>query len=929
VVLQVQASAPGKTPGSADFTFAIAVPPPNDNFANRALVTAGSTQSVGSNVDSSAETGEPRNPSVAGSRSVWWSWTAATSSSVTISTTGSSFDTTLAIYTGTTLGSLVLVGANDDSGGIQSAVTFSAVAGTTYAIQVNGYSGETGSVTLNHPQTGAASGAPVIVTNPANVSVLVGQPFSLQVMAQGDATLAYQWYQDGELVAGATSATWSKPAATLGDEGEYQVLVSNSKGAALSAAAYLAVEQTAIIPENDNFSNATLITGASGRVRASNRLATAESGEPNHASASSPLASVWWRWTATTNGELTLDTFGSSFDTTIAAYTGGTVGSLVAIASSNNADGTLQSRVTFPVTAGQTVRIAIDGASAAEGSIVFNYLFEPDSISVPNDNFAARTLLGSGPAAVTGSNIGATGEVGEADHIGRSTPLASAWWSWTAPGTGTVVIDTNGSNFDTTLAIYTGTSLGSLLLKGGNDDGGIGSNSSINLAVQAGEVLQIAVDGYGSAQGTIGLNVAFTAGTGQGPGNDNFTSAFLIAPGIDQIEGSNELATGEAGEPVHVTSSASPLNSVWWRWTAPVSGTLTIDLAGSESIFGDMDTVLAIYQGNAVNALSLVASNDDNPDDEDTLTSKASFPVTAGQTYRIAVDGFGDETGDILINLALASSAPAPTLAAALDQASLSWSSGGAIPWSGTFFPSHDGIDAARSGAIGNSGESWLQTNVTGPGTLGFWWRADSEAIFDVLKIQVDGNEVASISGATGWLYRSVPIPSGNHVLRWTYSKDASDAIGLDAGFVDQVTFLPAGFVGWIGTHPTIPISLRGPLDDADGDGTKNLIEYYQNTSPTNGSERGGISVPVVSPSGQFTAHFRRNKNAPDLTGTVQWAPNLSNWAASGQAVSGTIVTMSQSVDSSPMDHDIITITGSVTGIPLKNMFLRLHVVQN
>lgn len=929
VVLQVQASAAGKTPGSADFPFPIAVPPPNDAFANRALITAGSTQSFGTNADASAETSEPRNPSVAGGKSVWWSWTAAASSSVTISTTGSSFDTTLAIYTGTSLGNLLLVGSNDDAGGVQSAVTFSAVAGTTYAIQVDGYSGATGAVTLNHPQTGAAPGAPVIVTNPANVSVLIGQPLSIQVVAQGDATLAYQWYRNDQPISGATSAVFSKPSAALGDEGEYQVIVTNSKGTALSSVAYVAIEQTAIIPENDPFSAATVITGASGRVRASNRLATGETGEPNHAAASTPLASVWWKWTATANGQLTLDTFGSSFDTTLAAYTGTTLGALTVRGSSNDADGTLQSRVSFQVLSGQSVWIAIDGAGAAEGAIVFNYLFQPDAVSVPNDNFASRTSLGSGSVTATGTNIGATGEVGEPDHIGASSPLASAWWTWTAPQTGALVIDTNGSDFDTILAAYSGTALSNLTLLGGNDDGGDGSNSRITLAVQAGQVLHIAVDGFGSAQGSINLNVSFTAGTPQPPGNDNFASSFLIGPGIDLVTGSNLFATGQSGEPLHVSAVVSPLNSVWWRWVAPSSGTLTIDLAGSEFNSEEMDTILAIYGGTALNALTSVASNDDNPDNANTVTSKVTFSVAAGQTYHIAVDGFGSEVGSIRMALAFTSSATAPTLAVALDQTALTWTTGGGASWAGTFFPSQDGIDAARSGPISDSGESWLQTTVTGPGTLGFWWRADSEADFDLLQLQVGGTTVATISGATGWLYRSVPIPAGTQTVRWRYVKDASVARGLDRGFVDQVTFVPAGFLGWIGTHPSIPAQLRGALDDPDQDGTGNLMEYFQNTSPMDARARGGISVPVVSPSGQFTAQFRRNKSTTDLTATVQWAPNLSNWASSGQAVAGTIVTMNQSVDTSPADHDMVTITGTVTGTALKNLFLRLHVLQN
>lgn len=928
VVLQVQANAAGKTPGTASFTYPIAMPPANDAFANRALITAGSTQSTGTNVDATAETGEPRNPTVAGGKSVWWSWTAAASSSVTISTTGSSFDTTLAIYTGTSVGGLVLIGSNDDANGVQSAVTFSAVGGTTYAIQVDGYSGATGAVTLNHPQTGAAPGAPVIVTNPANTSVLVGQPLSIQVVAQGDAPLAYQWYRNEQLISGATSATYAKPSAALGDEGEYQVIVTNPKGTALSAIAYVAIEQTAIIPENNDFSAATVITGASGRVRASNRLATGETGEPNHASASTPLASVWWKWTPTANGQLTLDTFGSSFDTTLAAYTGTALGSLTARGSSNDADSTLQSRVTFSVLSGQSVWIAIDGAGSAEGSIVFNYLFQPDAVSVPNDNFAARTVLGSGTQAVTGSNIGATGESGEPDHIGASSPLASAWWSWTASQTGTVVIDTNGSDFDTVLAVYSGSSLAGLTLVAGNDDGGEGTNSRITLAVQSGQVLQIAVDGFGSAQGGIDLNVTFTPGTPQPPVNDNFASSFLIGPGIDLVTGSNQFATGQTDEPSHHISGVVPLNSVWWRWTAPSNGTLTIDLAGSEFNAEEMDTILAVYRGTAVNALTFVASNDDNPDDLETLTSKVTFSVTAGLTYHIAVDGFGSEVGNIRMALFFSSLTAAPGLGVALDQTALTWTTGGAAVWTGTFFPSQDGIDAARSELISDASETWLQTTVTGPGTLGFWWRADSEANFDFLELQLGGTAVASISGQTGWLYRSVSIPAGSQTVRWRYFKDADVTRGLDRGFVDQVTFVPAGYLGWIGTHPSVPSQLRGALDDPDQDGTRNLMEYFQNTSPSDPRERGGMSVPVVSPTGQFTAQFRRNKTITDLTASVQWTANLTNWGSSGQAVAGTVVTMNQSVDTSPPDHDMVTITGTITGTPIKSLFLRLHVSQ-
>ena len=125
--------------------------PINDLFANRWPASTSSTETTGFNVGASVEAGEPINPSVAGGKSVWWSWSSSTSGSVTITTVGSDFDTTLAVYSGSETSNLVLLGANDDSGGLQSSVTFTAQAGVPYSIQVDGYSGATGSIVLNHP----------------------------------------------------------------------------------------------------------------------------------------------------------------------------------------------------------------------------------------------------------------------------------------------------------------------------------------------------------------------------------------------------------------------------------------------------------------------------------------------------------------------------------------------------------------------------------------------------------------------------------------------------------------------------------------------------------------------------------------------------------------------------------------------------------
>ena len=95
------------------------------------------------------------------------------------------------------------------------------------------------------------------------------------------------------------------------------------------------------------------------------------------------------------------------------------------------------------------------------------------------------------------------------------------------------------------------------------------------------------------------------------------------------------------GEPNHANAPGG--HSIWFKWTAPTTGTKTFDTMGS-----GFDTVLGVYTGTAVNALTLVAGNDDISASD--LDSRVTFAVTAGVTYRIAVDGYGGASGPVTLN---------------------------------------------------------------------------------------------------------------------------------------------------------------------------------------------------------------------------------------------------------------------------------------
>jgi M6 family metalloprotease-like protein len=177
----------------------------------------------------------------------------------------------------------------------------------------------------------------------------------------------------------------------------------------------------------------------------------------------------------------------------------------------------------------------------------------------------------------------------------------------------------------------------------------------------------------------------------------------------------------------------------------------------------------------------------------------AVVTLTAEPASGSTFSGFGGNSdctdGVVTINAAKTCIATfSLALGEVLDNATLPFASSGDALWWGQTQTTHDGSDAAQSGPISASQASYLETTVSGPGTVGFYWKVSSEAYFDFLTFSVDGiDPIGPISGEVNWQYKSVLIPAGIHSLRWTYGKDWYLDAGLDAGWVDQVTFTPAG----------------------------------------------------------------------------------------------------------------------------------------
>ena len=127
-----------------------------------------------------------------------------------------------------------------------------------------------------------------------------------------------------------------------------------------------------------------------------------------------------------------------------------------------------------------------------------------------NDHFDDALVLTGDSVTVSGTNVGATGEPGEPGHHDGSYARNSVWYTWTAPSTRRVAVETCGSRLDTTLGVYTGASVDSLTTLGTSDESGVCATrggSAVILATTAGEAYRIAVDGWNVHVGEFVLRV--------------------------------------------------------------------------------------------------------------------------------------------------------------------------------------------------------------------------------------------------------------------------------------------------------------------------------------------------------------------------------------------------------------------------------------
>ena len=671
---------------------AAAAPPGNDAFAQATPLQGDQPITVeGSTAEATKEPGEPAHAGNAGGASVWFAWTPAISAEVDIATCGSGFDTLLAVYTGATLDTLVLAVANDDACDLASRVGLDVVAGTTYAIAVDGFGGATGPFTLtieNAPERPAnddfadaqtLTGAlPIAVTaNTDTATSEPGEPLHGEFNSTAQRSVWYRWTANltGPLVVdtcdivGPEGTTYQSALAVYigdalagltqleADAGECQgfwarLTFDAVAGTTYSIAVdgYLGDSGTARLtlrtgaPPNDNIASAQVLPPDGGvTVAGSTAGATRQQFEPDPADGSfstegSPT--IWYAWSPAVSGRVRIDTCGSAVNTTVTVWAGVTWATPPAppsgfdVVASNSSYCGLQGGVNVEVTAGSEYRIVVAGAGfpLEEGPVVLS-IAEPGAAPANDDLAGAAALPSRLPVVAYGTTVDATAEPGEALH-GADVPPASVWYTWRAEQSGLVAVDTCRSSIAATFAVYTGDTAAVLtpVVQGRRT---CLANGRAQFAAVAGTTYSIAVADRGGGQGAFRLQLRAAAR----PGNDDFAAASVLPARLPvSVGGSIVDATFEPGEPPDYTANGLG-SSVWYRWTPAVTGEVVVDSCGSQ-----LQTALGIWTGTSVSALTPAAGQQIFGCDGGV---SVRFPAVAGTTYHLSADGvFGRFTVD-------------------------------------------------------------------------------------------------------------------------------------------------------------------------------------------------------------------------------------------------------------------------------------------
>ncbi|MBX3745222.1 MAG: hypothetical protein KF833_07910 [Verrucomicrobiae bacterium] len=397
-------------------------------------------------------------------------------------------------------------------------------------------------------------------------------------------------------------------------------------------------ERTYIVvprPPNDRFTNAFKLLSAGETTLGTNQYASLERGEPSHASVPGHDRSIWWTWSAPASGNVLFDLAGTEFPAILSVYRGDRLTNLVSVASStNDTANRLPPNVVFNASQGLTYRIAVSGLDSNSFGRV-RLRVAPGGTPDTRPPVVA-ILTPAQDSLVTDELLAVTGSARE------PFPLDSGVSNVVLRLNGQVVTNAVGTDaWSAVIALPPGTNI----------------------------VSAVAHDFAGNASQADSVVVRFL-----NPTNTYFALASQLPGTGGFVAAHNRQAIKESGEPFHAGNEGG--RSVWYWWRAPSDGRLDLTTSGSP-----LDTLLAVYIGNALTNLTELVSNDDAF--PGVAWSETSLLVSSNTVYRIAVDAFGAAVGEFGLQYVFT-----PLQAGTFFNLTVSPANGGAVSPPGGAFPS-------------------------------------------------------------------------------------------------------------------------------------------------------------------------------------------------------------------------------------------------
>ncbi len=323
---------------------------------------------------------------------------------------------------------------------------------------------------------------------------------------------------------------------------------------------------------------------------------------------------------------------------------------LAGLGSSHDAEPTMLQEQT--AVAGRSSATASAGSSTGGASATDFGTIQTLAASGPaNDDFANAQSFSFNTSSdqtdsFSVSTVQATLETGEDDSPGGCDVIGkTVWYHFKLSGmSGTMTLNTTGSNFDTTMAIYRGTNLATLALMQCNEDQSTSFTSRVSITAFSGLDYYVQVGGEAGASGNLKLNFDFSSRT-QCTGNDNWNNAceFVLNPSDYFNIQSTHGATMQSSESSGCGSMGS---TVWYRMRAPpgVVGRFGISTSGS-----NYDTVVAVWTERDDKPLARIDCSGGSSGSRGSTTT--NIPIAGGVTYLIQVGGFNSAQGHLIMSI--------------------------------------------------------------------------------------------------------------------------------------------------------------------------------------------------------------------------------------------------------------------------------------